>query len=82
MASLFNSVLILNIFEQLLHKKFKNQRWSINPRRWSVHAVIWQAGTNWADPVRIQIYYGNRVAYKATLPTLNEAKFLLLDFFS
>ena len=24
----------------------------------SVHAVIWQAGTNWAGPVRIQIYYG------------------------
>ena len=24
----------------------------------SVHAVIWQAGTNWADSVRIQIYYG------------------------
>ena len=23
---------------------------------WSVHAVIWQAGTNWAGPVRIQIY--------------------------
>ena len=24
----------------------------------SVHVVIWQAGTNWAGPVRIQIYYG------------------------
>jgi len=24
----------------------------------SVHAVIWQAGTNWAGPVRIKIYYG------------------------
>ena len=24
----------------------------------SVHADIWQAGTNWAGPVRIQIYYG------------------------
>ena len=24
----------------------------------SVHAVIWQAGTNWAGPVRFQIYYG------------------------
>jgi len=24
----------------------------------SVHAVIWQASTNWAGPVRIQIYYG------------------------
>ena len=24
----------------------------------SVHAVIWQAGTNWAGPVRIQICYG------------------------
>ena len=24
----------------------------------SVHAVIWQAGTNRAGPVRIQIYYG------------------------
>jgi len=23
----------------------------------SVHAVIWQAGTNWAGPVRNQIYY-------------------------
>ena len=23
----------------------------------SVHTVIWQAGTNWAGPVRIQIYY-------------------------
>ena len=23
----------------------------------SIHAVIWQAGTNWAGPVRIQIYY-------------------------
>ena len=23
-----------------------------------VYAVIWQAGTNWAGPVRIQIYYG------------------------
>ena len=23
----------------------------------SVHAVIWHAGTNWAGPVRIQIYY-------------------------
>jgi len=29
----------------------------------SVHAVIWQAGTNWAGPVRIQIYYGDRVFY-------------------
>jgi len=29
----------------------------------SVHAVIWQAGTNWAGPVRIQIYYGDRVNY-------------------
>ena len=27
----------------------------------SAHAVIWQAGTNWAGPVRIQIYYGDRV---------------------
>jgi len=25
---------------------------------WSLQAVIWQAGTNWAGPVRIQIYYG------------------------
>ena len=24
----------------------------------SVQAVIWQAGTNWAGSVRIQIYYG------------------------
>ena len=24
----------------------------------SVHAVIWQAGTNWTGPLRIQIYYG------------------------
>jgi len=24
----------------------------------SVHAVIWQAGTNWGGPVRIQILYG------------------------
>ena len=24
----------------------------------SVQAVIWQDGTNWAGPVRIQIYYG------------------------
>ena len=24
----------------------------------SVHAVIWQASTNWAGPVRYQIYYG------------------------
>ena len=23
----------------------------------SIHAVIWQVGTNWAGPVRIQIYY-------------------------
>ena len=23
--------------------------------------VIWQAGTNWAGPVLIQIYYGDRV---------------------
>ena len=23
----------------------------------SVQAVFWQAGTNWAGPVRIQIYY-------------------------
>ena len=27
-------------------------------RIWSIHAVIWQAGTYWAGPVRIQIYYG------------------------
>ena len=27
----------------------------------SVHAVIRQAGTNWAGPVRIQIYYGDTV---------------------
>ena len=24
----------------------------------SVHAVLWQASTNWPGPVRIQIYYG------------------------
>ena len=27
----------------------------------SVHAVIWQAGRNQEGPVRIQIYYGDRV---------------------
>ena len=25
---------------------------------WASTRVIWQAGTNWAGPVRIQIYYG------------------------
>ena len=33
MTSLFNSIFILNIFEQILHKQFKKLRWSINPRR-------------------------------------------------
>ena len=39
----------------------------------SVHAVIWQAGTNWAGPFRIQIYYGDRV-----LCQYNEDDFLLI----
>ena len=29
--------------------------------------VIWQAGTNWAGPVRIQIYYGDRVICPLTI---------------
>ena len=33
----------------------------------SVHAVVWQACTNWAGPVRIQIYYGDRVTLRYVL---------------
>jgi len=29
-----------------------------------VYGVIWQAGTNWAGPVRIQIYYSPECAVK------------------
>jgi len=38
-------------------------RSTVRHRIWSVHTVIWQAGTNWAGPVRIQIYYGDRVCH-------------------
>ena len=41
----------------------------------SVQAVIWQAGTHWAGPVRIQIYYGPECmdlnTFQARKPTIS-----------
>ena len=49
----------------------------------SVHAVIWQAGTNWAGPVQIQIYYGPEwyvanIVANPTFVNLNIPKFITL----
>ena len=110
MTSLFNSIFILNIFEQLLHKQFKKFHQPtaqgffhqqargggflpVDFLRWfaknSENSVKFKE-TRCFESSITKFYHGKSCnelwnifvnAYKATLPTLNKAKILLLDFF-